>query len=478
MAFRGYFALNGVEIANSSRVVAHLGMDIPTNDLGLLGASEDCTLAPSPAGPLLAVPSASMVPVAPGSLLATPPDGSRLYGPGLALVGDCWTPDNLCFGCRGWVGYDDSWPGLTDLLEDGTVYRPELAPWYTTRVPESAEFGGIWVMDVTGLDTTPTQREVIEMAGDGGAPGPARNPSRKVKFDALLLACSNAGLTYGLQWLATQLQSTEGRSDSTLRYLAAHPEHSAADPATLLREVHGVVLTAGPDITQQTNAGRGEHHQATMYRVTFELTVTRPHAYSPPRPVPVVWDEVAVEPIKWVHAADCRPALACDDMPALFSETCEVERVPVVNTPPPTCGGCLPVCAVTTRVFEVPTMDWPVRGRETAATMRVLNTGARPLTLQLWWRRCNALESCDDNQFPIQVSGLPPQAELVLDGISGRYWVNYQGRRRRPFGIVGTPSGAPWRPALINRALCWELVAQSDGDASFDVGMVLADREA
>lgn len=477
MAFRGYFALNGVEIANSSRVVAHIGADIPTSDVGLFGSAEDCTLAPSPEGSLLAIPSDTMRPTAPGSLLATPPDGARLYGPGLALVGDCWTPDTMCFGCRSSVEYDDSWPGLTDLLDDG-VYRPELAPWYTSRVPESAEFGGVWVMDVKGLDVTPTSREVTEMAGDGGAPGPSRVPSRKVTFDALLLACSNAGLTYGLQWLATQLRSTADRTDSTLRFLAAHPEHSNTDPAGLLREVHGVVLTSGPEITDQKNAGRGDHHQATMYRVSWELTVSRPHAYSPPIPVPVVWDEIATEPIKWVHAADCRPASVCDDMPALFSDTCEVERITVVNTPPPTCGGCLPVCAVKTRVFEVPTFDYPIRGSETVGTVKVLNTGARSLTLQMWWRRCNALESCDDERFPLQVSGLPAHAELVLDGVSGRYWVNYQGRKRRPFGIVGTPSGAPWRPPIIDRSLCWELVAVTDADAAFDIGLTLADREA
>ncbi|QWY84372.1 minor tail protein [Mycobacterium phage Knocker] len=477
MPFRGYFALNGVEIANSSRVVAHIGADLPTSDLGLLTPNEDCSMTAVGPGRLLATVPATSVPIAPGRLLATPPDGSRLYGPGLAIVGDCWTPDNLCFGCRSAIQYDDSWPGLTDLLGDG-IYRPELAPWYTSRIPESAEFGGIWVMDVKGLDVTPTQREVTEMAGDGGAPGIARNPSRKVTFDALLLACTNAGLTYGLQWLAEQLKTTEGRNDSVLRYLSAHPEHSAADPETLMREAHGVILTSGPEITDQKNAGRGDHHQATMARVSFELTVTRPHAYSPPRPVPVVWDTIEVEPIKWVHAADCKPARSCDPLPVLFSETCEIERIEVVSTPPPTCGGCLPVCAVTTRTFEVPTRDWPVRGPESVASLKVLNTGARPLTIQLWWRECAALESCGDRLWPVQVSGLPSQAELVLDGVAGRYWVNYQGYRHRPVGIVGTPTGVPWRPAIIDRAGCWELVVQSDGDASFDIGLVLADREA
>jgi hypothetical protein len=462
VAFRGYFALNGVEIANSSRVASHVGAEIPTRDIGLLTPDADCSIAP----------------IAPGRLLGTPPDGSRLYGPGLALVGDCWTPDNLCFGCRSEIGYDDSWDGLAEFLGDG-IYRPELSPWYSTRVPESAEFGGIWVLDVKGLDSTPTQRDVTEMAGDGGAPGPSRKASRRVTFDALLVACSNAGLTYGLEWLNCQLADTNDRSDSTLRYLAAHPSGSAADPAGLVREVHGVVLSQEAQIQDAINPGRGENRQAIMYRVNFELTVTRPHAYSPAVDIPVTWDEVAVAPIKWVHAAKCPEQGSCGDMPVLYGEGCEVERIEVVTSPPPSCGGCMPICSVVTHVFEVPTFSYPMRCRETVANLIITNTGVLPLTLQAYWRRCAADEGgCTDQLYPLQVNGLPATAELHLDGISRNYWAYYAGRKRRPANIVSTPNGAPWRPAIIDRSLCWELVVIADGDAIFDVSMSLADREA
>lgn len=476
MAFRGYFALNGTEIANSSRVVAHIGATTPTSDLGLLGGSEDCSVVPSAEGALLGEVPTSSSPTDAGSLLYTPPDGSRLYGPGLALVGDCWTPDNLCFGCRSIIEYDDSWPGLSEFLSD-SIYRPELAPWYTTRAPESAEFGGVWVMDVKGLDTTPIQRDVSELAGAGGAAGPHRDAARKVTFEAVLIACSNAGLTYGLQWLTCQLRDTAKRTDSVLRYLAAHPSDSAVDPAGLVREVHGVVLTQEPQITA-AQTGRGEHSQATTYRVSWELTVTRPYAYTPAIDVPVEWDTIAVEPIRWIHAADCRKPASCEPMPVLFGEGCELDKIEVVTSPPPSCGGCLPVCAVETRIFEIPTFDYPLRCSETAVSLTVRNTGARALTLQGYLRRCNAREDCDDHRWPVQINGLPPQAELILDGIGGRYWAEVGGVKRRPVGIVGTPTGAPWRPPVIDRSLCWELVVISDGDSAFEVGMSLADREA
>ena len=40
-------------------------------------------------------------------------------------------------------------------------------------------------MVLTPYYTTPTQRDVTEVAGAGGAPGPVRNPSRQVTFDTL-----------------------------------------------------------------------------------------------------------------------------------------------------------------------------------------------------------------------------------------------------------------------------------------------------
>lgn len=473
--FRGYVALDGVEIANSSRVAAHIGAEVPTSDLGLLTAPGDCSMTPITPGALLANLEPSQSLIAEDRLLATPADGSRLYSKGLAVVGDCWTPNALCFSCRETIGYDDSWPGLKSYLQD-TIYRPELAPWFSTRVPESAEFAGVWLLDVKGLETTPTQVEITENAGDGGAPGPVRTPSRKVTFDAYLLACTNAGLTWGLGWLNAQLRKATGTS--VLRYLAAHPEHSEAVPASLVREVHGVVLSQEPTITDGINAGRGPHHQATSYRVTWEMTVTQPYAYSPPVQLDIDWDTTIIEPIKWVHAADCEKPKSCAPMPAIFSTECEVERIEVVNTPPPSCGGCMPVCAVQTQIWQMPTFDWPIRSHETAVTLSITNKGGLGLTLQAYWRRCNTREDCEDNRFPLQVSGLPPTAELVLDGISGTYWVNYVGRKRRPFGIVGTPEGAPWRPPLIDRSDCWELVIQSSGNETFDVMISLADREA
>jgi hypothetical protein len=477
LAFRGHFALNGVEIANSSRVAAHVGATIPESDLGLFGEGSDCSLTPIAPGRLLAEMPPTSVPIAPGRLLGTIPDGSRLYGPGLAVVGDCWDTSNLCFGCRASLGYDDSWTGLQDYLQD-VIYRPELAPWYTTRLPESGEFGGIWVLDVKGLDTAPTQRDIVEMAGDGGSAGPHRYKPRTVTFEALLVACTNAGLTYGKRWLNAQLASTNERTDSVLRYFDAHPGHSAVDPATLVREVHGVVTSSGVE-TVDASVGMGRSNsQATVERVRWEMVVTHPYAYSMPMEFDLEWETITTQPTQWVHGGDCRQPESCDPMPILFGTECEIEQIKVVSTPPPSCGGCMPVCGVQERVAFIPSFEYPMRARTTAVTVTIQNIGPRALTMQGYLRRCNTMDKCQDTRWPVQITGLPPTASITLDGISGRFWAYHDGRVRRPWGIVSTPNGAPWRPPIIDRADCWEFVALSSNDALYAISMSLADREA
>jgi hypothetical protein len=517
IAFRGYFAIDGVEIANSSRVVAHLGRNTPTTDAVFSGSVTEYPtgsglytttgLAQTPGGSHLYGPSSmtesppgsglysltdcSLVEVSPGLFripndsyeftknggLWTPPDGSRRFGPGLMEVGDCWGAAAICWRCDAALTYDDTWPGLQDFLGDPD-YRPELAPWYSTEQPESGEFGGVWVMDVQGLDATPVERTITALVGPGSTAAPHRDAARTLTFDAVLIACTNAGLNYGLKWLACQLRETTGVTDSVLRYLTAHPGHSVVDPYTLVREAHGLVLTQVPTITEAMNTGGRRNQQATVARITWEMTVLSPYAYLPPFPAAPSWTEISTEPISWIHAADCDKPETCEDMPVLFSADCVPERIPMVVTPPPVCGGCVPVGEITMYRYRVPTMLQPFICRVTVVTTRVRNTGEGPFTAQMFWREAGSDVRCEQNQFPLQISGLTPATELTLDGISGRYWAYYDERTRRPVGMVGTPNGAPWRPPVIDRHTAWDFIVQTDGAAEFEIDFILIDRES
>lgn len=469
-----------MEFANTSRAAAHLVPDTPTDD-AILHPEDPVDCSPQMFSDLLYVPQDDAMPQ--GDLLRTIPDGARRYSDGLYEFGNCWGPSSICVagdddrcGVTIVLGCDDEWDALPEFLGDA-FYRPELAPWYTLRTPESAEFGGIWVMDVKGLDATPVERSVTELVGSGAAAGPHRDRSRTIVFDALLLACSNAGVEYGLKWLTCVLRETKYTTDNILTYLAAHPGRSGAVPSSLVRQVRQVVLTKAPEVTA-AQGGSVRNSQANLYRVTWEMTALSPYVYMPSVQIPVEWDTVALKHINWVHRADCHLPDTCSPMPLLFSQECPPEYVEVIASPPPVCGGCLPLCAILQHTWDVPSRrELPYMCRETAVSYYIRNLGEHPLSLQAFWRICGADVRCEDTSWPLQISGLPPAATLTLDSVTGRFSAFYDNRIHYPVGVVGTPTGSPWRPAIVDRGQCWEFIALTDEQAEFDIAMTFLDRE-
>ncbi|MCV6982088.1 hypothetical protein H7I53_17885 [Mycolicibacterium pulveris] len=328
-----------------------------------------------------------------------------------------------------------------------------------------------------GFDPTPVDRPIIQLAASGAAAGSNRDMPRTLSFEALLVGCTHAGVEFGLDWLACLLRAAAERDDSVLRYLSASPAHSGVDPDTLVRELHGVVLTKAPVVVQEFNTEKRRNQQATVYVVSWEMTTLSPYPYLPAVEVPVAWDEQTRQPVNYVHSPDCEKPESCIEIPVLFSTECVPEEIEVVTSPPPVCGGCMPVGEIDKYSFWVPTLDWPLRCRETAVTTIIRNLGEDALSLQAFWRECGSDVRCEESLWPLKVAGLAAGAELVLDGVTGRFWAIYKDRRHHVSGVVGTPSGAPWRPPVIDRQMCWELVVQTAANSEFDVHLTLRDRE-
>jgi hypothetical protein len=416
--YRGWFLLNGQELANTSRLVAHMAPTVPVSD--------DQT--------------ASMMQCA----------------------------------CQINIPYDDSWTGLREAIGDAP-YVIENAPWYNPARPESAEFAGIWVLDAQGFDSVPWSREVNDSICGGGVPSRARPTARTLNFSALLVACTNAGARYGLDWLNCVLNQANALGGVDLQFYVAHPEDTAADPETLRRTFFGTVLTTSAATTENMGRdGGAPHRQASIYRVEWELVATNPYAYGSSSVLPVTWDTTAEESIEWAHAPDCSDTSSCG-LPTIYNADCLPPDVPLTPAVIPTCGGCLPICSIEKRTWELPTQLGNCD--DTVVTVRVTNNGADPLTVIMYWQPCGSTDPCE-RTGQLQVSGLPTDHTAVADSVTGRPYVAVDNVAHRQVGVVGTPNGAPWRPTTLDAMLCWELVAESAPGVDYTVTVELKDRDA
>jgi hypothetical protein len=453
---------------------------VPKYDFVIGGAPGwSCGLTPYPEDTGLALLPETSEDIAAFPGLATPPDGSYNYDPGLLVVGDCWTPSPLC-GCDSrvpWILFDDTWTGLKDFLQD-TVYRPELAPWANINIPQSLEFGGIWVMSMQGFGPPTISRPITELVGSGAYAGPARDTSAAMTFNALLIACTNAGLQYGLDWLTCQLRATN-TADGVLQFFAAHPGHSAADPSTLLRERRNVVLTQAPTVSQQWNAGGVDNQQETVALVTWVLTALNPYSWYPQIDVPVDWDVIDYEPITWIQAPMCSLSSDCLTSTDLVSETCPPETVTLTtDRNPPVCGGAMPVTGIQRYTFDLPMLAPPAVCPGTAVTMMITNNSTSALTLLGYWKLATDPEQCSERDlWPVQISGLPGLASIILDGVSGQFYATFANQSVNAVGIVGTPNGAPWIAPFIDRSLQWQLVVIVAPGSDFSVALQIHDQD-
>lgn len=418
MTFRGWFLLAGQEVANTSRVIAHMTPTVPTSD-------------------------------------------------------DEVSPVIQC-ACDIAVPYDDSWTGLREFLGE-PPYQLTNAPWYDASRPESLEFAGVWVMDVTGFDTVPLQREVVDAICAGGVASRARDTARTLTFSALVIACTNAGARYGLTWLSCVLRQANANGGVDLEFFKAHPEDTAASAESLRRALYGVVLTSPPTVVENMGRANGApHRQASIFRVEWEMVATNPYAYGSSSILPVTWDSITEENITWAHAPDCSDTASCG-LPTIYNADCVPENLRIAAAPVPTCGGCLPICAIQRRSWELPTQLGLCD--DVVVTVRVTNEGADPLTVIMYWQPCGSTDQCD-RIAPLQISGLPPGHTAVADSVTGRPFVEVDGVAHRQIGIVGTPSGAPWRPMLLEAMMCWELVAESAPGTAYSVIVELKERDA
>lgn len=112
----------------------------------------------------------------------------------------------------------------------GETYRTPLlddAPWVDPDNPDSLDFLGFAPTSVTGVEDSTGSAEVIEFIGVGGAVGRLRHGTKPVVFAGVLVALTEAGADYGMQWLKSAVIGSPCSSTifgSQFCYLSSEPE--------------------------------------------------------------------------------------------------------------------------------------------------------------------------------------------------------------------------------------------------------------
>lgn len=184
---------------------------------------------------------------------------------------------------------------LRVVLEDPTYTDPATddAPWYDPFYPESADFLGVYPLDVTGVSDSTQTGTIVESLGRGGVVAGARQGTKTAVFNAALLARSEAGVEHGLQWLKRALEgascgSSAGCRGHDLCYFSAEPrlmpsESCGEGAVAVVRTVDQVVqrymrtlrhvhVTVGV----QTTSKRPTTDGGAVRTVQFTLTATDP----------------------------------------------------------------------------------------------------------------------------------------------------------------------------------------------------------
>lgn len=425
--------------------------------------------------------------IANSARLAAYLDSPELAPPNLTSIEDC--------GC----------PTLTaQVLGHGNYVSPEAdpAPWWDPQVPESADFYGLLVLSVDGLDDRPTQRAVTSGITGVAAIGRSRPRPRVLAVTAVLVGASCCGVDWGLQWLGEVLDGCgEGQCRGHDLELGSccPPE----EPASLeeFRQQYGrvlrrVVLTQGPTVISRhgdgCTSGGNCASGADAVVVEFVLTATVPWQWATPVPVlETGWPRSPdTECVEWcVHdpgqgsdCGTCRLAACTDPQAACRDPGCLTPSPP---TPPQPAGCWCEPLAVETECHDLDVTDRP--GCFPAAPVITVEAGSEPLRRAqiVIYQRQEGDEglSCEDlaelhrcNPHSVYSIGwVPAGGRLILDGQVGRATVECDGTVETSTDVWGAAGGPiswePLRPGTYCVCLATDAIVPPAADATITISL-------
>jgi hypothetical protein len=381
---------------------------------------------------------------------------------------------------------------LAGILGDGPYTTPEAddAPWYDPSEPASAEFAGLLITEIEGIDAAPVERAVTNRIGEGAVIGPPRYGPRTITVTGTLIGKTRCSTDYGMRWLSSVLRGSLGCGPGAcagddLEYMTCCPTLPGAgacacpQPCTgpecaegVFRTLRDVAMIQEPRVVRRFASGcaccTGE-----LVEVQFVLMAGRPFAYRAPVTVAEAVNWPPPEPddecVQWSTDPGCMDeeaeCAALEPAPCPLDPGCPPPVLPSLPNPGNPCicepftrrevcitipPGVAPIWADLVPVLEV------YAGGDILRNIRIrfyANPGNVPV---------GELDSCSWCS-EINVSYLPAYGRLTLDSTTRRAMVQCPGRADTPAsGIVSGPSGRPFQWPVLECGIPYTVCVSAD----------------
>lgn len=386
------------------------------------------------------------------------------------------TPSKMCLGCVPIVDNIRTnayvqWAIQNGSLSDGCCPQVNLgscvddAPvtpftnpvddevcWYDPNIPESADFLGLFINNVTGLQDDPYERSVSNIASIGSVFNRPTRSGKTLTFDVVLLATSCCGMDYGRNWLAGVLKGqgcVHGLNafenpcgTSELRIRVCCPVGGANDAG--IRNYPYSSLTQG---LARLDGDRKDKCCCTVQRYSFVIQTGTPDGFGD---LEEVCDSLVDPTPENSLCIPCRPEIPPDPDPCIDPMDCWFDDIDAFESPSLKidCGYCPPA--------EVTRTCCCVGDKMTGSTDRTLvidlfsgedpnnvyftENGARNIEILIWENPMNlpCPESQEDFEHflygerpcaEIKIGFIPRNSVLRIDGRTGEAYILCSGRR-------------------------------------------------
>lgn len=401
----------------------------------------------------------------------------------------------------------------------------DLAPWFDQDDEDSADFWGLYPLDVAGIEDGTGETTVVEYVTRGGTPGRLRLGTKTVVFSGALVGASTAAVEYGMRWLRRALLGavdTMQRADQTalgveVGYLSAPPVlptyMPVDDPSGDIFLDGGDALGIVPNVPQSVDASLYEYQRflrnakvtvppqvtrkvefkgcgGAMWLVQFTLTAGEPYEFARTKPViqgfldPAVTDPWApgITPgeANTVPTVFPEPVCGVDVWTPLYDPECGMIYSP--PAPPSVPLGCyVPPATWNRYTITVPGPNVPLWGEVVPVLTVHAATEMRNLRVRFYRDPLGTFNPDDEPCSFVAdwvLSYIPTGGTMVIDGSAEKVWVTTAlGATRRADSLVFANDSTPIEWVALSGGEGWLLTLDlPDGEPVPVVDLALVPR--